>query len=99
MAASSSNPKPVSGLSRPQTEPGDQVVQEGLFRLVRHPGYVGAILFGLATAVELDSLWALIPAGLMAMLVVVRTTLEDAHLERELPGYTAYARQVRAGSR
>jgi protein-S-isoprenylcysteine O-methyltransferase Ste14 len=37
----------------------------------------------------------LIPAGLMAMLVTVRTALEDAMLQRELPGYAEYARKVR----
>jgi len=84
-----------SSVVRIQTERGHHVVQEGPYRLVRHPGYVGAILFGLATAVVLGSLWALIPAGLMAMLVVVRTALEDATLKRELAGYAAYACQVK----
>ena len=84
-----------SSVVRIQTERGHHVVQEGPYRFVRHPGYVGAILFGLATAVVLGSLWALIPAGLMAMLVVVRTALEDATLKRELPGYAAYACQVK----
>ena len=61
------------------------------YRFVRHPGYVGAILLGLASAVALGSLWSLIPAGLMAMAVTVRTALEDATLKRELPGYAEYA--------
>ena len=84
-----------SSVVRIQTERGHHVVQEGPYRLIRHPGYVGAILFGLATAVVLGSLWALIPAGLMAMLVVVRTALEDATLKRELAEYAAYACQVK----
>ena len=56
---------------------------------------MGAILLGLASAVVLGSLWALIPAGVMAMLVAIRTALEDATLQRELPGYAEYARKVR----
>jgi protein-S-isoprenylcysteine O-methyltransferase Ste14 len=32
---------------------------------------------------------------LTAMLVTVRTALEDATLQRELPGYTEYASKVR----
>jgi len=84
-----------SSVVRIQTDLGHHVVQDGPYRFVRHPGYVGAILLGLASAVVLGSLWSLIPAGLMAMLVTVRTALEDATLQRELPGYSEYARKVR----
>ena len=75
-----------SSAVRIQTDRGQHVVQDGPYRFVRHPGYVGAILLGLAGAVVLGSVWALIPAGLMAVLVVVRTALEDATLQPELPG-------------
>lgn len=84
-----------SSVVRIQTDRGHHVVQEGPYRFVRHPGYVGAILLGLASAVALGSLWSLIPAGLMAMAVTIRTALEDATLKRELPGYAAYASRVR----
>ena len=84
-----------SSVVRIQTDRGHHVVQDGPYRFVRHPGYVGAILLGVASAVALGSLWSLIPAGLMAMLVTVRTALEDATLQRELPGYTEYASKVR----
>ena len=84
-----------SSVVRIQTDRGHHVVQDGPYRFIRHPGYVGAILLGLASAVALGSLWSLIPAGLMAMLVTVRTALEDATLQRELPGYTEYASKVR----
>jgi protein-S-isoprenylcysteine O-methyltransferase Ste14 len=62
---------------------------------VRHPGYAGSLLFELATPIALGSLWALIPGGLSALLLVVRTALEDRSLQQELPGYTEYARQTR----
>ena len=42
----------------------------------------------------LGSLWAVIPAGLIAYLLVVRTALEDRTLRDELPGYTDYAQRV-----
>lgn len=84
-----------SSVVRIQTDRGHYVVQEGPYRFVRHPGYLGAILLGPATAVVLGSLWALIPASLMVMLFVVRTVLEDATLQRELSGYAEYAGKVR----
>ncbi|MEA3408708.1 MAG: isoprenylcysteine carboxylmethyltransferase family protein [Chloroflexota bacterium] len=84
-----------STLVRLQEERGQRVVTEGPYRQVRHPGYVGAILFQLATPVILGSWWAMIPSGLAAALYVVRTALEDETLHQELAGYKAYAREVR----
>jgi len=84
-----------SSVVRIQTDRGHHVVQGGPYRLIRHPGYVGAILSVLSTAVVLGSLWSLIPAGLTTVLVSVRTALEDATLQRELPGYAEYASKVR----
>ena len=83
-----------STLVRLQEERGQRVVTEGPYRHVRHPGYVGAILFQLATPIILGSWWAMIPSGLAAVLYVVRTALEDETLHQELVGYEAYARQV-----
>ena len=38
--------------------------------------------------------WALLPAALVALVLVIRTPLEDATLQRELPGYAEYAARV-----
>jgi protein-S-isoprenylcysteine O-methyltransferase Ste14 len=43
----------------------------------------------------LGSLWALIPGGLSALLMIVRTSLEDKMLLNELDGYKDYSRRVR----
>ncbi|HMN28142.1 MAG TPA: isoprenylcysteine carboxylmethyltransferase family protein, partial [Caldilineaceae bacterium] len=62
---------------------------------VRHPGYAGSILFELSTPILLGSLWALIPAFISAVAMLVRTALEDRSLQSELAGYADYARRVR----
>jgi protein-S-isoprenylcysteine O-methyltransferase Ste14 len=80
---------------RIQEERGHTVASDGPYRVVRHPGYVGAILALLATPLLLGSLWALIPAGLATVGYVVRTALEDRTLLEELDGYKEYAQQVR----
>ena len=80
---------------RIQEERGHTVATGGPYRYVRHPGYVGAILFQVATPILLGSLWALIPAGLSAPAYVVRTALEDRTLREELGGYQEYAQRVR----
>ena len=82
-------------LVRIQTDRGHRVVSEGPYRLVRHPGYLAAIAGALATPLLLGSAWTFVPAGLVALLFVVRTRLEDATLQRELPGYAEYAARAR----
>ncbi|MBN1992708.1 MAG: isoprenylcysteine carboxylmethyltransferase family protein [Anaerolineae bacterium] len=74
---------------------GHTVQTGGPYQLVRHPGYVGAILYQLVTPFLLGSWWAFIPAILSAPFLVVRTALEDTMLQQNLDGYQAYARQVR----
>ncbi|MBL8055569.1 MAG: isoprenylcysteine carboxylmethyltransferase family protein [Anaerolineales bacterium] len=74
---------------------GHTVCTTGPYRFVRHPGYVGAILQALAAPLLLGSLWGLVLGGLAAVLIVVRTALEDRTLRAELAGYADYARSVR----
>lgn len=80
---------------RIQTERGHTVCTAGPYRVVRHPMYVGVIMTILAMPILLGSLFALIPAGFIAALFVLRTALEDRTLKEELPGYADYARAVR----
>lgn len=84
-----------SSTVRIQTERGHEVVRNGPYRFVRHPGYVGGILLGISIALVMGSLWALIPAGVCVMLLIIRTYLEDTALQKELAGYAEYAGKVR----
>jgi protein-S-isoprenylcysteine O-methyltransferase Ste14 len=84
-----------SSTVRIQTDRGHEVVEGGPYRFMRHPGYVGAILLVTSISLVLGSLWALIPAGVVAVLLIIRTCLEDITLQRELTGYADYARRVR----
>ena len=84
-----------SATVRIQTERGHQVVTGGPYAYVRHPGYVGAILFQIVTPLMLGSVWAFVPSIIAAMLFVVRTSLEDRTLQAELPGYADYAQHTR----
>jgi protein-S-isoprenylcysteine O-methyltransferase Ste14 len=80
---------------RIQTDRGHTVIDTGPYAIVRHPGYVGGILFCVGTALCLGSVWALIPAGLASALLVLRTRWEDQMLQAELPGHKEYAQRVR----
>jgi protein-S-isoprenylcysteine O-methyltransferase Ste14 len=79
---------------RIQSERHQKVIDTGPYRLVRHPGYVGALLLFFGMALSLGSFWALIPAALASAILVLRTSLEDWLLRAELTGYAAYSSRV-----
>jgi protein-S-isoprenylcysteine O-methyltransferase Ste14 len=80
---------------RIQADRGHKLIDTGPYALLRHPGYVGFMLFILGSALCLGSLWALIPAGVASALLLLRTRWEDQTLQAELPGYKEYAQRVR----
>ncbi|HOR01176.1 MAG TPA: isoprenylcysteine carboxylmethyltransferase family protein [Anaerolineae bacterium] len=84
-----------SQIVRIQAERGHTVVSGGPYRYVRHPAYAGAMLFELAVPALLASGRAFIPSGIGAILLLLRTVLEDRTLQVELAGYAEYARAVR----
>lgn len=83
-----------SSVARIQADRGQAVCREGPYRFVRHPGYLGGLLYGLATPLVLGSYWGLVPAALAAVLLVVRAGLEDRMLKRDLLWYAEYAETV-----
>jgi len=84
----------LAASSRIQSERGHTVVQDGPYRFVRHPLYASRIVLIIGAALALGSWIALVPAALNAVLLVLRTSLEDRLLTTELPGYREYAKHV-----
>ncbi len=84
-----------SQVVRIQADRGHLVANRGPYRYIRHPGYIGGIVFELGMGFLLGSWWAIAVGGLCALLLVLRTRLEDRTLQAELPGYQDYAYQVR----
>ena len=84
-----------SSTVRIQADRGHRVCDTGVYRVVRHPGYVGMLLSLLAFPLVLEAYAAFAPAALGAALLVVRTWLEDRFLKERLAGYTAYAERTR----
>ena len=80
---------------RIQDDRGQTVCTTGPYQFVRHPGYLGAVFQSIAVPLMLGSLWSLIPGGVGAVLLLLRTALEDRTLLEELDGYEEYAQRVR----
>jgi protein-S-isoprenylcysteine O-methyltransferase Ste14 len=82
-------------LVRLQTDRQHTVVTDGPYKYIRHPGYVGYIIFTLATPIALGAFWGLVFSGIIVILLIVRTALEDSTLKKELPGYAEYTENVK----
>jgi protein-S-isoprenylcysteine O-methyltransferase Ste14 len=87
--------KYFSALVRIQRDRGHCVVDTGPYRFVRHPGYAGSIVYMAGMAIALNSHVALAVAGVISLVIAVRTVLEDRTLHAELDGYAEYATRVR----
>ncbi len=85
----------LSRTARIQDDRGQKVIDSGPYALVRHPMYLGVIALMLSIPLLLGSFWSLIPGGLIGVLFVIRTALEDRMLAQELPGYQEYSQRVR----
>jgi protein-S-isoprenylcysteine O-methyltransferase Ste14 len=84
-----------SQIVRIQSDRGQAVVAEGPYRYVRHPAYIGMMVFEPAMSTLLASWWAILASGVCVILLILRTALEDRTLQAELTGYKDYARKVR----
>jgi protein-S-isoprenylcysteine O-methyltransferase Ste14 len=80
---------------RIQTDRRHAVIDAGPYAIVRHPGYASSIPFAVGMALALGSLWALLPTGLMGVVLAYRTLREEATLRNELAGYSDYMGRVR----
>jgi len=87
--------KYFSTFVRIQNDRRHDVVTDGPYRYIRHPGYTGTIVAAIALPISLGSLWALIPAFVGACGFVIRTAVEDKTLMQELNRYQEYADEVR----
>jgi protein-S-isoprenylcysteine O-methyltransferase Ste14 len=85
----------LSPLVRIQAERGHRVISTGVYGVVRHPMYLGAILMFLGAPLLTGSLSALAVGMAESLLIVVRVIGEERLLVRELPGYDEYCRRVR----
>jgi len=84
-----------SSTVRIQTDREHTVCDTGLYKVVRHPAYLGMIIQSLGFPLLFGSLWSIIPISLSIILIVTRTYLEDKTLINELKGYPEYTTKTR----
>lgn len=78
-----------------EVQEGQQVIDTGLYGLVRHPMYSATVLLFLAMPLVLGSVYAFIIFLLYPLIIAKRIKGEEALLEEELAGYREYKEKVR----
>lgn len=76
-------------------ESGQEVVSTGLYAIVRHPMYVGALMMTLGTPLALGSYWGLLVVAAAVLVFVARILDEENAMRQDLAGYPEYMDKVR----
>lgn len=78
-----------------QRDRGQTIITSGPYAIVRHPMYLGTLFYVAGTSLVLGSWWGLASIPIFALLLGIRTGIEERTLRTGLEGYDDYARRVR----
>lgn len=78
-----------------QKERGQKVISTGMYAVVRHPMYAGAVLLFISTPLLLGSVYGLLIGLLLIVTIAARSLGEEAMLKQELDGYRDYTKKVK----
>jgi protein-S-isoprenylcysteine O-methyltransferase Ste14 len=78
-----------------QSERGQMLIDTGLYGRVRHPFYLGFLLFFIGLALWLESYTSVLALLLPFVFLVARIKVEERTLRDTLPGYAEYTTRVR----
>jgi protein-S-isoprenylcysteine O-methyltransferase Ste14 len=70
------------------------LVEDGPYRVVRHPIYSGAVLFFAGLSLALSPL-ALVPTAVLAVVLALKSAVEERFLQEAFPTYRPYADRTR----
>ena len=78
-----------------QKERHQTVISTGMYGIVRHPMYLGAMLLFVGVPLLLGSVWGLVLGSVETILIAARSLGEEAELSQNLTGYHEYMKRVR----
>jgi len=78
-----------------EIQKNQQVIDTGLYSVVRHPMYLAFSIIFCFSPLVLGSFYALILTLFMPILIAMRIRNEEQLLQKGLEGYTSYMRKVR----
>lgn len=71
-----------------------KVISTGMYAIVRHPMYSGAILMMMFSPIALGSYWALLSVVALIFTIIARLLREEKFLSENLSGYDEYCEKV-----
>jgi len=78
-----------------EVEKGQKVISTGLYAVVRHPMYLGGLIFILGIPLALGSLYGLLMIAVFAPVMTWRILDEEKLLAKDLAGYVKYRDTVK----
>lgn len=78
-----------------KVQQGQKVIDTGLYGMVRHPMYSATLLLFLSIPLVLGSVYAFLIFLAYPFIIAARIRGEEAFLEQELDGYSAYKQKVK----
>lgn len=78
-----------------EVQEDQKVIDTGVYGIVRHPMYSATLLLFLSMPLVLGSVYSLVIFLVYPVIIVKRLLHEEAFLEKNLPGYTAYKAKVK----
>lgn len=78
-----------------QEERHQKVISTGLYSMIRHPMYFGAIFLFLGPPLLMGSIYTLVVGLVAIVLIAVRSIGEESVLREQLEGYDEYMKKVR----
>ena len=78
-----------------EVQEGQEVIDTGLYGIVRHPMYSATLLLFLSMPLVLGSIYAFVIFLAYPFIIVKRIKSEEQLLEKELHGYREYKQKVR----
>ena len=78
-----------------EVQEGQNVIDTGLYGIVRHPMYSVTVLLFLSMPIILGSLFSFVIFLAYPLIISYRIKKEEVFLEKELPGYSEYKKKVK----
>lgn len=85
----------LESTARLQTDRDQKVCISGPYRIIRHPTYAAILLWCVSVMLFFQTVFVSVIAALIAIIIIVRTGLEDRMLRSGLDGYEEYTHQTR----
>ncbi len=85
----------LESTARIQKERGQTVCQTGPYKIIRHPTYLAIIIWCIAISFVFSTKGVIFCSVIIAIIIILRTYLEDKMLINYLSGYNIYVSKVK----